>query len=337
MAQQLEIWLGPSAGSSTIFLPAPRIKPYWKWASAALGVLLVASVIAFRLRGPAKPKAAHAPVSVLVADFTNHTGDPIFEDTLEPMFNVALEGASFVNAYSRGNARALARQLQHPTDKLDEQSSRLVAVSQGIGAVVTGEVSRRGDKYSLSATALDAVSGNVIAQTEITAGNKDEVLLTIPKLAAPIRKALGDTTPESVQVEKARGALTASSLEAVHQYGVGIDQLNAGNMEEALRSFSNAVALDPNFARAYGSMAAAYGNLGKTQDAENDVKLAMQHVDRLTDRERYRMRGAYYYTIENWPKCVEELGELVIQFPADNFGQIDLAGCYLGLRNIPKA
>jgi len=254
-------------------------------------------------------------VSVLVADFTNHTGDPIFEDTLEPMFNVALEGASFVNAYSRGNARKLAGQLQHPTDKLDEQSSRLVAVSQGIGAVVTGEVSRRGDKYSLSATALDAVSGNVIAQTEITAGNKDEVLLTIPKLAAPIRKALGDTTPESVQVEKARGALTAASLEAVHQYGVGIDQLNAGNMEEALRSFSNAVALDPNFARAYGSMAAAYGNLGKTQDAEKDVKLAMQHVDRLTDRERYRMRGAYYYTIENWPKCVEELGELVNLFP----------------------
>jgi len=297
----------------------------------------VASVIAFRLIGPRKPKAAHPPVSVLVADFTNHTGDPIFDDTLEPMFNVALEGASFVNAYSRGNARKLAGQLQHPTDKLDEQSSRLVAVSQGIGAVVTGEVSRRGDKYSLSATALDAVSGNVIAQTEITAANKDEVLLTLPKLAAPIRKALGDTTPESVQIEKARGALTAASLEAVHQYGVGIDQLNAGNMEEAVRSFSNAVALDPNFARAYGSMAAAYGNLGKTQDAENDVKLAMQHVDRLTDRERYRMRGAYYYTIENWPKCVEELGELVNRFPADNFGQIDLAGCYLGLRNIPKA
>jgi tetratricopeptide (TPR) repeat protein len=253
------------------------------------------------------------------------------------MFNVALEGASFINAFSRGNARKVAAQLPHPTDKLDEQAARLIAVSQGIGAVVTGELSRRGDKYSVSATALDAVSGNVIAQTEVTAGNKDEVLLTIPKLAAPIRKALGDTMPESVQVEKARGALTAGSLEAVHQYGVGIDQLNASNMEEAVRSFSNAVALDPNFARAYGSRAAAYGNLGKTQDAENDVKLAMQHVDRLTDRERYRMRGAYYYTIENWPKCVEELGELVNQFPADNFGQTDLAGCYLGLRNFPKA
>src|SRR5258705_5460387 len=132
MAQQLEIWLGPSAGSSTIFLPAPRISAYWKWASAAVAILLVASVIAFRLIGPRKPKAAHPPVSVLVADFANYTGDPIFEDTLEPMFNVALEGASFVNAYSRGSARNLAQKLPNPTDKLDEQAARLVAVGQGI-------------------------------------------------------------------------------------------------------------------------------------------------------------------------------------------------------------
>ena len=123
MAQQLEIWLGPSEGSSTIFLPAPRISAYWKWASAALAVLLMVAGISFRFYNR-KPKPAHPPVSVLVADFTNHTGDPIFEDTLEPMFNVALEGASFINAFNRGNARKLAGQLPHPTDKLDEQPAR---------------------------------------------------------------------------------------------------------------------------------------------------------------------------------------------------------------------
>jgi tetratricopeptide (TPR) repeat protein/predicted Ser/Thr protein kinase len=337
MAQQLEIWQGPSAGSSTIILPAPRTAAYWKWASAALAILLVAAVIAFRLIGPPKPKAAHAPVSVLVADFTNHTGDPIFDDTLEPMFNVALEGASFVNAFSRGEARKLAQKLPHPTEKLDEQAARLVAVGQGISAVITGELGRRGDNYSISAIALDSVTGNVLAKTEATAANKDEVLLAIPKLAAPIRIALGDTTPESVQIEKSRGALTAGSLEAVHQYGVAVEQLNAGNTEEALRSFSNAVALDPNFARAYGGMASANENLDKTQDAEKYAKLAMEHVDRMTDRERYRVRGFYYITTRNWQKCVEEYGELVNLFPADNAGQVNLADCYLYLRNIPKA
>src|SRR5712675_1257537 len=337
MAQQLEIWLGPSAGSSTIFLPAPRIKPYWKWASAALGVLLVASVIAFRLIGPRKPKAVHPPVSVLVADFTNHTGDPIFDDTIEPMFNVALEGASFINAFSRGKARRLAGQLPHPTNKLDEQPARLVAVSQGIGAVVTGELSQRGDKYSLSATALDAVNGKVITKVEASANSKDEVLLVIPKLAAPIRKALGDTTPESDQVQAMGGAFTAASLEAVHEYGLGMRQQSAGNMQEAFRSFSKTVELDPNFARAWAGMAAIAGNLGQLQDAEKYAKQAMGHVDRMTERERYFIRAMYYIRTQNWPKCVEEYTGLLKQYPADSIGQSNLAACYASLHNMPKA
>jgi eukaryotic-like serine/threonine-protein kinase len=335
--QQLEIWLGPSAGSSTIIMPAPRTAAYWKWASAALGILLVAAVIGFRLKGPPKPKAAHAPVSVLVADFTNHTGDPIFDDTLEPMFNVALEGASFVNAFSRGDARKLAQQLPHPTDKLDEQPARLVAVNQGIGAVVTGELSRRGEKYSITATALDAVSGNVIAKAETTADNKDEVLLAIPKLAAPIRKALGDTTPESVQRAAAQGSFAASNLEAVHQYGIGMEQQFAGKMKDALQSFSKAAELDPNFARAYSGISAAYGNLGRPSDAEKYAKLALQHVDRLTERERYRVRALYYLSSGNWQKCVEEYSELVKGYPSDNIAHNNLANCYSQLRNWPKA
>jgi len=336
MAQQLEVWLGPSAGGETIFLPAPRIKPYWKWASAALGVLLVASVIAFRLRGPAKPKAAHAPVSVLVADFTNHTGDPIFEDTLEPMFNVALEGASFVNAYSRGTARTLAAKLPNPRDKLDEQAALLVAVGQGIGSVVTGSISRRGDGYKLSVEALDARTGNSIATSEVNASNKDELLLDVPKLVAPIRKALGDTTPESVQLA-ASGPFTVASLEVVHLYSVAMQQQFAGKNEESLRSFSKAAELDPKFARAYSGMAATSSNLGRQTDGEKYIKLAMENVDRMTERERYHARALYYSMMSDYPKCVEEYTTLVNQYPADRVGQANLSDCLVHLRDVPKA
>lgn len=336
-ALSLEAWLGPSAESSAIFLPAQRTTPYWKWASAALAAVLISALVTFGLKNHSKPKAAHAPVSVLVADFANHTGDPIFDDALEPMFNFALEGASFINAFDRGNARKLAEQLPHPTDKLDEQPARLVALSQGIGAVVTGELSRRGDKYSLLATALDAVSGNVIARTEATAGNKDEVLLTIPKLAAPIRQALGDSTPESVQLQAAGGAFTAASLEAVHEYGIAMEQQSAGKMQDALQSFSKAAELDPNFARAYSGISAAYGNLGQPSEAEKYAKLAMQHIDRMTERERYRLRGYYYADSGNWEKCIEEYSELVRRYPADNIGHNNLANCYSQVRNWPKA
>ncbi|HEV3481298.1 MAG TPA: serine/threonine-protein kinase [Candidatus Acidoferrales bacterium] len=311
-----------------------------KLSAAAVGAvvaLLLVAVITYQLKKPSKPAVAHAPLSVLVADFTNSTGDPIFDDTLEPMFNVALEGASFINAYNRGAARKLARQLPHPTDKLSEQPARLVAISQGVGAVVTGELSRRGGKYSLSATALDAVSGNVIARTEVTAANKDEVLLAIPKLAAPIRRALGDTTPESVQLAATLGTFSTTSLEAVHQYGLAEEQQFAGKMQDALQSFSRAAELDPNFARAYAGMAGTSGDLGRRQDAEKYAKLAMEHVDRMTERERYRIRGVYYIWTENWQKCVEEFSELTKLYPADNIAHENLAGCYASWHNMPKA
>jgi tetratricopeptide (TPR) repeat protein len=303
--------------------------------ATAVCVVVGAGLLAYRMKHPAAA-AAHAPVSVLVADFTNQTGDPIFDGTLEPMFNVALEGASFINAFNRGNARKLAQALPHPSEKLDEQPARLVAINQGINAVVTGELSLRGDKYSITAEALDAVSGNVIAKTEITADNKDAVLLTIPKLAAPIRKALGDTTPESVQVQESAGAFSSVSLEAVHENGIGIEQQFAGNMEEAFKTFSKAAELDPNFARAYSGMAATAGNLGRDQDAEKYIKLAMEHVDRMTERERYRIRGLYYARTENWDKCIEEYSALVKLYPADNIGQRNLASCYVFSRNMAR-
>jgi tetratricopeptide (TPR) repeat protein len=335
MAEQLELWLGPSAGTSVIVVPA-RAKPHWKWISAGLAAALVIAGVAFRWMNP-KPKAAHPPVSVLVADFTNHTGDPIFDGTLEPMFNVALEGASFVNAYNRGSARQLAQKLPHPTDKLDEQSARLVAIGQGLGAVVTGSLSQRGDGYKLSVEALDARTGKSIATGEINASNKDQLLLDVPKLAAPIRKALGDTTPESVQLNKASGAFQAASLEAVHQYAVGSEQQYAGKEEESLATFKKVAELDPNFARAYVAMASSAGNLGQPRDAEKYLKLAMEHVDRMTERERFRVRGLYYLQTGNWEKCVEEYSELVKQYPADSNGHNNLSICYKGEHNTPKA
>jgi eukaryotic-like serine/threonine-protein kinase len=318
----------------------PAQKPIWKYTAIAATILLLGIAglgLPRRFLPDSSKKVEHAPLGVLVADFTNHTGDPIFDDTLEPMFNVALEGASFINAFNRGDARKLAGRLPHPTDKLDEQPARLVAVSQGIGAVITGELSRRGDKYSLSATALDAVSGNIIAKTEATAANKDEVLLMIPKLAAPIRKALGDATPESVQLQAAGGAFTAASLEAVHQYGIAMNQQFAGNMEAALQSFSKAAQLDPSFARAYAGMASAAGNLGQLQDAEKYAKLSMEHVDHMTERERHRIRGLYYVRTQNWQKCVEEYSELLKQYPVDNIGHENLAVCFAALHEVPKA
>lgn len=308
---------------------------------AGVGVLIVALAagtfwFVHRNRLAAESRS-HAPVSVLVGDFTNNTGDPVLDDTLEPMFGVAMEGASFINVYSRGDARKLAEKLPNPTDKLTEQSARLVAMNQGVNAVITGNISLRGDKYDLSAMALDSVSGNVLAKSDVTVDNKQEILSALPKLAAPIRTALGDTTPPSLQFDKVSGGFTAASLEAVHQDALGVDEQFAGKFQEAFDSFQKAAQLDPKFARAYTGMAAMAQNLGRPGDAVKYMKLAMQNVDRMTERERYRNQGLYYLTTGEWKNCVQEYSQLVSRYPADRVGQNNLANCYTQLRDAPKA
>ena len=346
LLRDLEAWQGNRAGATLGFHasvgPWARTLP-WPMIGIACAVIVVAiagytfrhllSSIGSAPKGPVNA----APVSVLVADFQNNTSDPIFDGTLEPMVNVALEGASFIDAFNRGVAHQLAEKLPNPTSKLDEQAARLVAVDRGISAIVTGSLDRRGNGYELSAKAIDAVTGKVLASHRITVQNKDQLLLDIPELAAPIRKALGDTTPESVQLAAQQGTFKVSNIEAAHQYSIGMDQSAEGKIQDSLQSFSKAVQLDPNFARAYASMAAVAGDLGQTENAQKYAKLAMEHLDRMTERERYFVRGMYYARTANWQRCVEEYSDLVKQYPASHSGESNLAGCLAQLRNMPAA
>jgi tetratricopeptide (TPR) repeat protein/predicted Ser/Thr protein kinase len=328
-----------SASSTRLRLNRIRELPWRRLAVTGALIVATAAGISWYMikRQLAAKSGPHAPVSVLVADFENHTGDPVLDDTLEPMLGVALEGASFVNAYSRGEARKLAKKLPNPTDKLDEQSARLVAVSQGINAVITGDISLRGDEYDISAIALDAVSGKEIAKAEITVANKQEILPDLPKLASPIRKALGDPTSASDQFNEVSGGFTAASLEAVHQDALGVDEQFAGNFQAAFDSFQKASQLDPKFARPYTGMAAMAQNLGRPGDAVKYMKLAMQNEASMTERERYRNLGLYDLTTGDWQNCVDEYKQLVARYPADRVGQNNLASCYVQLRKAPEA
>lgn len=326
---ELNGWLHPTRQSR---------RNVW-WAAAVLSLLILVAILATVVIIHIRPKqnAAHAPVSVLVADFTNQADDPVFDDTLEPMFNVALEGATFLNTFNRAQARKLALKLPSPSEKLDEQTARLVAVSKGIHVVVSGSLNREGEAYRISVRAIDANTGKTIEDARALVKSKDQVLPTIPKLVAPIRKALGDTTPTSVQLEKAGGAFTASSLEAVHEYSLGMKEQFAGQTEQALASFNKAVEIDPGFARAYAGMAGVAIKMEKLSDAEKYVKLAMEHEDRMTDRERFRVRGLYYLTSGNWHKCAEEYDELVKRYPGDNIAHNNLAVCLSQTRNLSRA
>ncbi|MDL2718058.1 MAG: protein kinase [Acidobacteriota bacterium] len=312
----------------------------WKrllpWAGAAAAVLAAALGTWLWLRGrPVAPKAPKAQ-SVLIADFVNRTGESVFEGTLESAFGVALEGASFVNNFSRASARKIAAQLQPGTLGLPDAVARLVAVREGVQLVVSGTVEKNGEGYAVEIRALDAVTGKPVEKARVEASGKDAILPAVAKAAAAVRTALGDATPASLQLAAAE-TFSAGSLEAAHEYAVAQDLQWSGNWEEAIRHYTKAADLDQNLGRAFAGLAAVYANQGKLSESEKAFRDAMQRIDRMSEREKYRTRGAYYIVMRQPEKAIEQLEQLVKIYPADTAGIANLALAYFYRRDMPRA
>jgi tetratricopeptide (TPR) repeat protein len=306
-------------------------------AAAALAALLLAGAGFWLYRkGQAAKTVARKPQSVLIADFANHTGEPVLDGTLEPAFSIALEGAAFLTSYNRGQARKLASQLRPGASGLDESLARLVAVREGINVVTSGSVDRRGERYEISVRAIDPASGNPIVTQRETASGKQAVLSSVARLAAKVREGLGDATPASAQLAAAE-TFTAGSLEAAHEYALAQDLQWAGNFEEAIRRYRRAIDLDPDLGRAWAGLAAVESNRGRRQEAEKHYREALARIDRMSDREKYRTRGGYYLLTRNPDNAIEEFSALVRQYPADTAGIANLAFAYFVKRDMPKA
>jgi tetratricopeptide (TPR) repeat protein len=313
---------------------APAWRKAGKWIAAAAAVLLLVATQIVVQRTHKTP-TQHAPVSVLVADFKNDTGDAVFEGTLEPAFGTALEGASFVSSYSRAEAHRVAAQLQPGATMLDEPLARLVATREGIHNVVTGSIRKQGDRYEVQVRTVDPFTGKVLVSSESSSEKKD-VLVVVAKLAARVRKALGDAVPESVQLAQAE-TFTTRSLEAAHEYARAMNLEIAGKYDDAIKAFKHTIELDPGMGRAYEGIGGLLTNLGQQEEGEKYFKLALARIDDMSEREKYRTRGVYYLASRNTEKGLEELTKLVQLYPADEAGLWDLALAYFYRRDMSRA
>ena len=301
-------------------------------AAAVLAAVAVAGTWWFTRTPP--PPVQPDPVTVLIADFKNGTNDPTFDRTLEPILKLALEDADFITAYGRNEIR---RGLGvRPPDVLDDIAARELAVNQGLGVVLSGSVKRQDNGYRLAVTATQAVTGDVITSAEDTASDKTQVLVVATELATDVRDALGDVTSDSAR-RFAMETLSATSLEVVGEYAGAMEALSRAKYDDALKGFSNAVALDPNFGLAYAGMAIASRNLDRQEDAEKFAQEALRHLDGMTERERYRARGLFYMVTGDHPACVKEYSDLIARYSADAAARNNLALCSTYMRDIPRA
>jgi len=290
----------------------------------------------FRGKAPAAPPAPPSPITLLVADFKNATADPVFDGTLEPVLTIALEGASFVNTYKRQDAHKIATQLKPDSVGLDEATARLVAMREGLGAVVSGSIRRNREAYTLSVSAVEPWNGKLIVEHAVEAGGKADVLPALGKLATVVRGALGDTTPQSGQAA-AIETFTAASIEAAHEYAKAQELQHRGESEASVAHYTKALELDPDLGRAYAGLAAVNMNLRRREQAEKYFQLAMARIDRMTERERFRTRGLYYLFLRDYEKAADEYRALVKQYPADVVGFVNLAVAHCYRRDMAAA
>ena len=296
-------------------------------------VLLAGMYVIGRRFAPEAPPQ-HEPVSVVIADFQNSTGDAAFDRVLEPMLKLALEDAGFISAFDR---TAIARNLDvRPPDNFDERAALELAVKQGLAVALSGTVERQGSGYAVSIKATQAVTGNVITSARNRASNKEQLLGAATKLANTVREALGDDTSDEDK-RFAMETLSATSLEVVREYAKAADAMSRAKYEDALQSFEHAVELDPNFGLGWAGLASASRNLDRQQDAERYIKEAVRHLDGMTERERYRTRGLSFMISTDYQACVKEYGDLIAKYSADAPARNNRAVCLTFMRRTSEA
>ncbi len=303
-----------------------------------IGILSVALAFSvyLNLTATSGPAPQPDPVSLLIADFANKTGDPIFDGTLEQAFSIGIEGAPFVTAFSRSSAKSHIERLR-PDGKLDEEGARLVAVREGIELVITGEISEDNGKYLFAVRAIEPVDGKTIAEVRQTAKDKTDVLTVVTEVTGKIREDLGDTDVGEGS-QRIIETFTAGTLQAAHDYTKAQAVAKEGDYEQAIALYKAALESDPNFGRAYSGWAVAAHSLGHSAEAEEVWGKALSLMETMTERERYRTLGTYYMVISgNYQKAIENFRTLVEKFPADGAGHNNLAVAYFSTLDFESA
>ena len=294
--------------------------------TASIAGFFVATGLAYSvyLNLTAIPPVEIDPVSVLIADFDNQTGDPLFDGSLEEAFEIGLGIAPFITAYSRTDAEGIAAEITQKGE-LNAEVARLVAVRENIGMVLSGSIVPDGNGYELTVTAIEPQAGEIIAEADVDASDKSEILIAVGQLAGELTEEFGGDVLEE-DIAFANDSFTAASLEAVKSYTTAQDLQAQRLDEEATEYYAQAVELDPNFTRAYSGWALSAFTLGQTQRSEELWSQALANLDRVTERERLRTLGLYYSLVtRNFSKALESYQALVEKYPADEIGQNNLA------------
>ncbi|HTC74027.1 MAG TPA: serine/threonine-protein kinase [Edaphobacter sp.] len=304
-------------------------------------IALVAGGLYLRSR-LAAPSAAAAPLTekdtVLLADFVNKSGDPVFDDALKQALTIQLSQSPFLNIVSDRKIEETLRLMGQPAAQhITPELAREVCIRTGSKATVLGSISNLGGQYVIGLNAIGCSSGDTLASEQRQAAGKRDVLKTLGKAAGKLRSNLGESlaTVEKFDVPI---EVTTPSLEALKAYSEGSRTARRIGDAEGIPFYKRAIELDPNFAMAYAALGASYFNLNQGDLAAENATRAYELRNRVSELERYRISTTYYHAVTGeLEKAIEEYELWSKSYPRDNTPPLNLGVIYQQLGQYDKA
>ena len=307
-------------------------------------VVLVAAVIGGTFYFRSRQTASHLTEkdTIVLADFANTTGDPVFDGALRQGLAAQLEQSPFLNILSDQHVAQTLRMMAQPQSNDTRLSTELAhEVCQRTGSVATmeGSISSLGSQYVLGLKAVNCGSGDVLAEEQVTASSKEQVLKALGEAAAKIRQKLGESLASLQKFDVPAENVTTPSLEALQAYSLGFQaQIVKGDYAAAVPLFQRAFSLDPNFAMAYARLGTVYFILGETSRATENTTKAYELRERVSEREKFYIASHYQDYVTGNREKARHVYELWAQtYPRDMIPPNNLASIYCLLGQYDKA
>jgi serine/threonine protein kinase/Flp pilus assembly protein TadD len=268
-----------------------------KWAIPAItGTSVLAVALGGWLYYTKKAHALSESDTVVLADFTNKTGDAVFDDTLLQGLTVQLEQSPFLSLISDQRMRQTLQLMGKPeNEKLTPEVARDVCQRLGSKAYLTGTISNLGSQYVIGLSAVNCQTGEPLTQEQVTADSKEHVLSALGQASTKLRERLGESLKTVSNLSTPIEQATTPSLDALQAYSMGRSALvGRGDSTSAVPLFQRAIKLDPNLAIAYASLGTTYHNLGEKELAAENTRKAYELRGKVSEREKFYIESHYY-------------------------------------------
>jgi serine/threonine protein kinase/tetratricopeptide (TPR) repeat protein len=277
--------------------------------------------------------------SIVLADFSNTTGDPLFDDTLKQALAADLEQSPFLNVLSEQKiGEALQLMGRSPGEKVNAQRGVEICLRTGSKALVTGSIASLGSHYVVGLTAVNCQLGDLLGAAKSEAGSREGVLRALDASVTNLREKLGESLPSIRKFETPLESATTYSLPALKAYSEGRRVLQERGDPDSLSFLKQAVELDSHFALAYARLGVAYSNLGESGLAIENLRKAFELRDRVTERERLFITTQYYTLVTGQiEKADQELVLWIQEYPRDSQPHFELGDNYAMLGQFNKA